>query len=43
MHNTGQFSAGRNFVGFGIRYYVPKLFLPIGENTKEFGKNVPEV
>ena len=41
MHISVQFSAGRSFVGFRIRYYVSKLFLPIGENTKEFVRNVP--
>ena len=43
MHISVPFSAGRSFVGFGIRYYVSKLFLPIGENTKEFVRNVPGV
>ena len=43
MHISVQFSGGRSFVGFRIRYYVSKLFLPIGENTKEFVKNVPRV
>ena len=43
MHITVPFSAGRSFVGFGIRYYVLKLCLPIGENTKEFVRNVPGV
>ena len=43
MHITVPFSAGRSFVGFGIRYCVSKLFLPIGENTKEFVRNVPGV
>ena len=43
MHITVQFLTGLSFVGFGIRYYVSKLFLPIGENTKEFVRNVPGV
>ena len=43
MHISVQFSAGRSFVGLGIRYYVSKLFLPIRENTKEFVRNVPGV
>ena len=40
MHITVPFSTGRSFVGFGIRYYVSILFLPIGENTKELVRNV---
>ena len=43
MHISVPFSAGRSFVGFRIQYYVSKLFLPIGENTKEFVRNVPGV
>ena len=43
MHISVQFLGGGSFVGFGIRYYVSKLFLPIGENTKEFVRNVPGV
>ena len=42
MHISVPFSAGRSFVGFAIRYYVSKLFLPIGETLKNSLEMFPE-